>query len=293
MDSAQFRVSGLRCIIGGNEAAGQHRAGYNGVHSLLGPRQHRSAFVPEYAGLNLEHYFDGFQDARASEHYFEPRRAPMQFHLLTDRTALLYQPPTPFWGVESWTTFTVREPFYVDMVFRCVARKRIFGKGCLGAFWASYINRPESKAIHFLGRRSVKDNPRWLSHESPSHGQQSSVRHVRDRVRLPLHPGVERFMYASMAPLRYERPYYYGICRGYMMLFMFDCDHVLRFSHSPSGGGPGNPAWDFYMLVPHYRLGEEYRLRARLCYKPFVSRRDVAAECAAWKKSLMGERKCD
>ena len=293
MDSANFRVSGLRCVIGGNEAAGKHLPGYNGVHALLGPRQRRSAFVPEYAGLNLEHYFDGFHDRADREAYFEPRRSPMEFHLLAENTALLYQPPTPFWGVESWTTFTVREPFYVDMVYRCVPRKRAFENGCLGAFWASYINHPESKAIHFRGRRTAKEKTRWLSHESPRHGEQSSVRHLRDRVRLPLRPAIERFMYASMAPMRYDRPYCFGLCRGYMILLLFECRHVLRFSHSPSGGGQGNPAWDFYMLVPDYRIGEEYRLRVRLCYKPFVSTRDVATECAAWKRSLIGETKCD
>jgi hypothetical protein len=293
MDSAHFRARGLRCIIGGNEAAGEHRAGYNGVHALMGPRQRASAFVPFYAGLNLEHYFDGFNERTDPDSYFEPRRAPMQFHSLSASAATLYQPATPFWGIESWTAFSVREPCYVDITYRCVPRKSVFENGCLGAFWASYINRPESKAIHFRGRRSRAGRPRWLSHESPRHGERSSVRQVRDGLRLPVGPGNERFMYASMAPLRYEQAYYYGIRRGWMILLMFDCEQVLRFSHSPSGGGRGNPAWDFYMLVPGPSVGQEYELRARLCYKPFVSRRDASAEWAAWKKSLTGERGCD
>jgi hypothetical protein len=292
MDLAKFRVSGLRCAIGANESAGQHMAGYNGVHALMGPGQRRSAFVPQYAGLNLEHYFDGFHDLRDKAVRFEPRLAHMEFHRAAAHAAVIYQPPTPFWGVESWTTFTVREPCYIDMVFRCVPRKRAFKNSWLGIFWASYIHRPESKAIHFRGRRNANESPRWLSFESPRHGDESAVRQVRDRLALPSSPEIRRFMYASMSSLRYEHPYYYGVRRGYMILFMFDCKHVLRFCHSPSGGGEGNPAWDFYMLAPEYRVGKECGLRARLCYRPFVSSGDAAAEFAAWKKSLGGGNQC-
>jgi len=184
MDFAKFQVSRLHCVIGGNQSAGQHMAGYNGVHALMAPGQRRSAFVPQYAGLNLEHYFDGFHDLRDKAVRFEPRLA------------------------------------------------------------------------------------------------------------LPLSPEIQRSMYASMSSLRYEQPYYYGVCRGYMILLMFDCKHPVRFCHSPSGGGEGNPAWDFYMLAPECKVGKEYGLRARLCYKPFISRRDATAEFAAWKKSLEGGERC-
>lgn len=290
MDSAAFQVSRLRCTIGGNEPAGRHLPGYNGVHALMGPRQRSNAFVPQYAGMNLELYFDGSEHSLERALYFEPRRSPMQFHRLSRNAALLYQPPTPFWGLESWTTFTVRDPCYIEAEYRCVPRKRAFRNGLLGVFWASYINRPESKAIHFRGRRKTNERPRWLSFESPRHGEKSSVRQVSDRARTPVAPEIQRYMFTSMAPLRYEQPYYYGLRAGYMMLFMFDCEHVLRFAHSPSGGGLGNPAWDFYMLVPNYGVGKQYGLRMRLCYKPFVSSRDAAAEFAAWRKSLGGER---
>jgi hypothetical protein len=286
MDRAAFRVSGLHCIIGGNAPAGRHKTGYNGIHSLRAPGQRRSLFVPDFAGLNLEHYFDGFHDRADKERYFEPRRAAMRFERLSSRSALLYQPATPLWGVESWSTFTLCEPHHVDMEFRCMPRKRAFAGGCLGAFWASYIDKPESKAIHFRGRSSASSRPRMLSFESLRHGEKSSVARVGDNLRLPISPSVEAFMYASMSPLQYEKPYYYGMCRGCMFLLMFDCEHVLRFAHSPSGGGHGNPAWDFCMLVPGYVVGRQYRLKVRLCCKPFISARDAGAEFAAWKRSL-------
>ena len=58
-DFDTFRVSRLECVIGNNAASGDHRAGYNGVFRITTPGQDASAYVPAFAGLNLEHYFDG------------------------------------------------------------------------------------------------------------------------------------------------------------------------------------------------------------------------------------------
>src|SRR5438128_109454 len=59
MAHATFQNGELTAVIGDNSAAGEHRAGYNGVWSLRHTTSTRSLFVPAVAGLNLEHIFNG------------------------------------------------------------------------------------------------------------------------------------------------------------------------------------------------------------------------------------------
>ena len=66
-------------MIADNEGYGaEHKAGYNGVAELRHwANDTKDLFVPNYAGLNLEHIFSG--DATSyGWNIFEPRRAPMQ-----------------------------------------------------------------------------------------------------------------------------------------------------------------------------------------------------------------------
>ncbi|HEO71576.1 MAG TPA: hypothetical protein ENN80_09955, partial [Candidatus Hydrogenedentes bacterium] len=142
VDCATFEASQLQCVIGNNAERGEHRAGYNGVFALHAAADDESAFVPFYAGLNLEHFFDARPRNPDGDIFFEPRRAPMTFTRIDNATAELHQPPTPFYGVESWTRFTLKPPYYIDMSFRCVPRKDDFVGGFFGVFWASYINAP-------------------------------------------------------------------------------------------------------------------------------------------------------
>ena len=84
--------------------------------SLTHSEQPESPFVPSYAGLNLEHIFDGQADD-AREVFFEPRYAEMTFRKLSDHEAELHQPPTPTFQLESRTRFTLVEPHYLDMTY--------------------------------------------------------------------------------------------------------------------------------------------------------------------------------
>lgn len=283
MDHAEFEAAALRCVIGNNAPAGEHRRGYNGVFALYGDGEEDSVFVPFYAGLNIEHYFDRRPRNPDGAIFFEPRHAPMEFRRESARVAELYQPPTPFYGVESWTRFEVKDPYYIDFAYRCIPRKDAFEGGFMGVFWASYINAPLDKSICFLDAGSTLDDPHWVQYCTQAHGRDSTVVH-ENAPDLGLDARDDGALFGSLSPLRYGAPFYYGRFRDLVLIYIFDNDPRIRFSHSPSGGGrtaagdAANPAWDFQFIVPDYEVDKEYGFSMRLVCKPWQGRRDVLEE---------------
>jgi len=154
----------------------------------------------------------------------------------------------------------------------------------MGIFWASYIFYPEDVGLHFVAADKT-GRERWIRHYSPQHGVESTHRHKDDTLDIR-HEEAAQFMYASYSPWRYARPYYYGISHGMMYLFMIEDTPHVRFTQSPTGGGARCPALDFHLIVPNYRVGEEYSLQARVVYKPFTHHDDVAAEYTRWQRTL-------
>jgi len=288
MAQTTLRAGDLTAIIGDNAAEGQHRAGYNGLWSLIHRNETSNLFVPTVAGLNLEHIIDGVQFDRdgGRQIFFEPRNAPMAVQRNSTTEAELHQPPTPTCHLESWTRFTATAPHYVDMHFRCQARQHSFRNGWIALFWANYINAPEDKSIYF------RHGELWHQLCSQAHNDESTVRHTNDRMELRFADGYPNALYRNLSPLRFEDPFYYGHYRDMVMILMFDRTAGIRFTHSPSGGGvnmerqSSNPAWDFQFLVPTYDVNTEYSFRARLAYRPRCSREEIRREFADWQRAL-------
>src|SRR5262249_27644121 len=59
MAEETWRAGDLTAVVGDTAAAGEHRAGYNGLWSLTHRAEAANLFVPTVAGLNFEHIFDG------------------------------------------------------------------------------------------------------------------------------------------------------------------------------------------------------------------------------------------
>ncbi len=298
----ELRNRSFQCVIGSNAEHEMHRSGYNGVWSLVPEGARHSLFVPGVAGLNLEHYFDGWQNGRR-EVFFEPRVAPMTLEWVGETAVRLRQAPTPFWGVESVTTFTVREPDVIDLDFRCTPRKAVFRNGIMGVFWASYIHGPSENPIHFRGRAGAHAGAhsgahagalqgsgggsgggaeRWIAFASPRHGEASSVRSERDEVTLEISEAQRDKLFSTVAPVRYTRPLFYGRWSDYAYTLAFKTRHLLRFAMSPSGGGHGNPAWDFQILVPEVQVGREARLTCRAWVNRWTNQEAVERQAMAW-----------
>jgi len=283
VDYDKLAISQLQCVIGNNAAMGEHCARYNGLFNMRAAGADASPFVPQYAGLNLEHYFDTRPRPDASEVFFEPRASAMEFKRISDTAAELHQPPTPVYGVESWTRFELRDPYYADMTFRCVPHKAGLGGGILGVFWASYIDAPEDKSLYFLEAGSTLDKPSWVQYCTQEHGRDSTVCGETDDLKIPF-AGGPGTLFSSISPLRYSAPFFYGRFRDKVLIYIFKPGPIVRFSHSPSGGGrtasrdAQNPAWDFQLIVPGYKPEAEYGLEMRLIYKPWAGRSDVLEE---------------
>jgi hypothetical protein len=285
-----LRAGDLTAVIGDNEAHGDHRAGLNGVHSLIHRTEPISLFVPASAGLNLEHILDGDRElvdaAGARRVFFEPRNAPMRFRKISDTEAELHQEPTPTFKVESRTRFSLVAPHYLDFQFRFKPTAGGFRYGWMGLFWASYMNAPEDKSMYF--RRGGL----WQQLCTVAHSNQSTVVHQADKTDLTFTPETREALFKSLSPLKFEDPFFYGLVRRHIFIVMFDRSEGIRFAHSPSGGGTNrdaettNPAWDFQFILPTFEVGREYGFRARAVYRERCSRREVFEEFKAWRQSL-------
>jgi hypothetical protein len=291
-DYSTFAVSHLRCVIGNNKALGEHRAWYNGVFSIWAPEQAESPFVKMFAGLNLEHFFDARPRNPDRAVLFEPRSQPMKFTRVSDTTAGLCQEATPYYGIESSTRFELKEPYYIEFSFRCIPRKVLQG-GFFGVFWASYIRAFLNKSMYFLADGSSLDRPQWVQLCSQKHDRDSTVRHEADPAEIVFEPGAP-ILWNQISLLRYSAPFFYGHFKNMVLIYIFRPNPLIRFTHSPSGGGPTeagdgfNPAWDFQLIVPNYEVGREYGLEGRLVYKPWVDRADVLREVQQWLAEKAG-----
>lgn len=290
-DFVVVRSENLEVTIGNNKSltrnGQQHNAGYNGIFSITSTSQPESPFVPAYAGINLEHYFDG-SGRQESEVFFEPRHAPMRLRRLSPTVVELYQSTTPVYQVESWTRFSVAAN-HIDFSFRCRPHRENYSGDFLGTFWASYLNGPLNKSIYFLDAQSNRESPVWRQFNTQAHNRDSTV--VRNNDTLELEFDATDTLFANISPLKFSAPFFYGRFRNMVLIYVFQPDSTIRFSHSPTGGGRSaegndtNPAWDFQFIIPQPKAGQDYRLDGRLIYKRWKGREDVLQEVAAYLKS--------
>ena len=255
-----LRRGPLEAVIVDNSAVDdavlpRHRGGYHGLASLKHTQQQRNIFVPAYAGLNFEHIHDGTTQPR--EILFEPRFAPMELRAIDDHTAELHQPPTPHWGLESWMRYQLLEDGVVEMRFACVPRRATWRNNFLGLFWANYIDQPESLDIHFLAAAAENG---WVRGTTPSHGVLATHRAPNDDRQFAHDTDFPLSLVFNFSNHRYAEPWYFGACRGMALAQIFRRDDQVRFSQSPSGGGNGNPAWDFQYFISEPKVGQRYEL---------------------------------
>lgn len=262
-----------------------HRAGYNGVASLTRRRGDANLFVPAVGGLNFEHIHDG--TAAGLKEKFEPRKSPMQLRLVDSHTVEVYQPPTANWKLESCGRYHLLDDGTIEYTFECIPRASGYRNGYIGLFWANYIHQPESGAIFFRGQGRQEDGPaRWIEAISPAHGIGSThapaglaaLPHVDADFPLTLVNHPSEYVYAE--------PWYFGVSHGMAYVQMFRERDCIWLAQSPSGGGAGNPAWDFQWFLSDCRVGEAYGFVMRAAYLPYESPDQVARETRRHREAL-------
>ena len=166
-------------------------------------------------------------------------------------------------------------------------------------FHGHYYQFPLNEWLLFSGvwagwacLRYFRDDKGWVQLCTQTHYDQSTVRHVADRFELKVAPGTRETLYRNLSPLRFSDPLYYGLFGTHQYIVMFDRTDGIRFSHSPSGGGPPSatePAWDWQFIIPTYDVLREYGYRARVVYRERCTREEVLKEFRTWRASLEKE----
>ncbi len=286
---AILRQGDITAAVVNNDAVDQpplaeHRAGYSGLGYLGHRRRNENLFVPSYAGLNFEHIHDGTVQERTV--LFEPRNAPMELRVVDERTAELYQPATPHWGLESCHRYRLLDDGAIEMVFECIPRKRAYRHGYIGLFWASYMHQPESLDIFFRGRPEGEQGIDWMRGVTPQHGVDATHLAIGDDRSFEHDADFPLSLVFHRSSLRYAEPWYYGVSHGMAYIQMFRPRDQVRLTQSPSGGGRGNPAWDFQYFIADYELGKRYQFVMRTMYVPFESPEQIQRVTAPHRAAL-------
>ena len=275
-----------------------HRAGYSGVAVLKHTKRNENLFVPGIAGLNFEHILDGtgHEDRKT---LFEPRNWPMELRVIQDadgkptHAVELHQKPTFHHSLESCQRYELLEDGTVQLTIEVIPRKRSFNNGYICLFWASYIHQPESLDIHFKGWPRAKleglrrmPPSQWVRGVTPAHGKLSTHPHVLDRRVFKHDEPFPLTLVFNLSEHVHDQPWYFGVSHGMAFVQMFRPQDKVRLTQSPSGGGRGNPAWDFQFYIEDYEVNKLYQFVMRAAYLPFESAEQVEKATRGHRKAL-------
>jgi len=272
--TARLKRGPIDLVLVDNQAhrlddAPNHRAGYNGIAVLKHERQPRNLFVPAVAGLNFEHIHDGTTNGLVEK--FEPRVFPMQMRRIDEFTYELHQPPTGNFELESCGRYRLLTDGTIEYAFECVPRSETFRRRFIALFWASYIHQPEDKSIRFLGHTASGVEPTWINGVTPEHGVAATHPPAGEIFKPDVDADFPLKLVHGRSRHVHTGNWYYGVCRGMAWVQVFRPQDRIWLAQSPSGGGNGNPAWDFQWFIPEVRVGESYGFVMRAAYVPYES----------------------
>lgn len=251
-----------------------HRSGYNGVAALKHVQRDSNLFVPSIAGLNFEHIHDGTKSGLKEK--FEPRKSPMQLRIIDEHTVELYQAPTKNWKLESCGRYELLDDGTIQYTFECIPRAGGYKHDFIGLFWASYIHQPEDMAIHFRGKtKSTNQSSRWIKAVTPSHGVDSTHPPAGYQHDIRINDDFPLTLVGHPSNYVHTDAWYYGVSHSMALVMMFRPQDQIWIAQSPSGGGNGNPAWDFQWFIPNCKVDQAYGFKLRAAYLPYESQAQI------------------
>ena len=288
LHTAILQTDNLRVLVADNEFfSPNHRAGYSGIAELKRAGEQRNLFVPQVAGLNFEHIFSG--DAGSfGWNIFEPRRAPMRLVRRSPTAIELRQESTAHWPLRSKLTYEV-DGDAINFSYCGTPLADAWKKhGYIGVFFASYIEQPEDMSLEFIGRARPgrgDTNAHWIKHLPPRHGIAANHRPAGSTWDPPLDDGFNIVLVSGLSDFEYLYPFYFGRSGKNVFVMMFERPRdssELRFAQSPSGGGTGNPAWDFVYFQRGYAVNREFCFRARAVFRKWKDAEEIIKLYEQW-----------
>ena len=300
VDSAEIKRGDLSVLFYSNV---QSPRLLSGVQSMFNVRHAPDfdAFDPDSpgqsAGLNLEHIYGGH---RTAANLFSPRSGPYQMYRRPDGNSvtLMRVAEDGPWAVSNTMTYTVCEPHYVDIEFRCIAHDAsLFGpRGYAIFFFANYMNDVFAIPLHFRGVEEPGGDEKWILGDVPKeHPHWRGGGTYRSLSAAPLEYDDNHnapFNVWSYDWPRFTKPMCYGrAARGMVYILMFDRMYSeadeIRFSIFRSKPRyVTRPAWDFQYVIHKVSEEQEYGFRARVVWKKFISPEDCLQEYETWVAGL-------
>lgn len=246
------------------------------------------------AGMNFEHIISGH---RSQSNKFTPRRGDYDLFHLPDQTSVVLvrnRKDSP-WDVSSTLAYTVAEPHYVDVEFRCkIHSPGLFGeRGHAIFFFANYMNDVQEVPLNFLGVEEAGRREKWIAADAPEgHPDWNSggtYRHMKAESLEVDRDVAFRLNSWSYDYPRFTKPFYYGRAgQGMVLILMFNKtfsrDDQIRFSlFKFKVPKHPRPAWDFQYVINKVEKDREYGFRGRLVWKRFVSAQDCLKEYEKWR----------
>lgn len=287
-DTLHMRSDVLEIVVANNEPYEGHAAGLSGISELYLDGSERNFFRPIGTGLNFEFLFSGDSTSYDWDR-FEPRRAPMELVRLATNKAQLRQPRTENWPLQSFITYELSGNL-IEMTYEGIPFEDAWSKhNYIGLFFASYINEPEEKGIHFIGKyRSEEDSDaRWIYHLPPEHGREANHRPAGSNWDPVFDEGFTITLASGFSDLEYIFPFYYGISGDEVLIMMFeplDEEGEMRFAQSPDALSRPytNPAWDFVYFKKNPVIDEKFSFRVGMMVKKFEGVDDVIEQYEQW-----------
>jgi len=261
-----------------------------------------NANVVGWGGLNAEHLLNGLERDKHRA-FFSFRKDACRLQDVSGSSATLFWPAAESqWDAEAKVSYTVHDQC-VDVLFSIKFQDDPVPKGVgpdLDYFltlFASYIRNPLDRDVYFRGTHG--DTEGWIAFGSggnpePTENPTGGV--IRCDTSSPLQfeegaAGARDITSHSDIRFSARHPYYYGLIDGdghtsssgdvMVFIMMFDPAQAEQTRFAVCNWRV-HPAWDWQWVIPRPRAAVEYRYRARMVYKPFVSRDDVDDEFKEW-----------